>query len=73
MAISKTISNVTGGANLLSPQLNLTYIIAATVGIVVLLFVWKAGTTIYDKGSKAVQARVPGGETPDLAAALGII
>jgi len=69
---SKRITDVTRGANLLNPQLNLTYIMAATVGIVVLLFVWKAGTTIFDQGGKLVQRRIPGGETPDFAAALGI-
>jgi hypothetical protein len=35
MAIKKTISNLGGGADLLRPQMNLTYIAAATVGIVV--------------------------------------
>lgn len=73
MAITRTISNVTRGADLLKPQLNIAYIAAATVSIVVLLFVWKMGTLIFAKGGTFVQGRIPGAATPDYNAALGIV
>jgi hypothetical protein len=75
MAIKKTISNLGGGADLLRPQMNLTYIAAATVGIVVLLFVWKMGGLIFAKGTGFVESRIPGGKavTIDYKEALGIV
>lgn len=72
MAISKTISTVTRGADLLKPQLNLSYLAAATVSIVVLMFIWKAGNYVFDRGSKLVQGNIPGVKTPDYVTALGI-
>jgi hypothetical protein len=72
MAITKTISNVTRGADLLKPQLNITYLAAATVSVVVLMFVWKMGNYVFDKGGRMVQGNVPGMNTPAFAQALGI-
>jgi hypothetical protein len=73
MTIGKTLSNVTRGAELNKPELSLNYILAATVGIVVLMFAWKAGNAIFAKGNTLVQGSIPGGSTPDFKTALGIV
>jgi hypothetical protein len=73
MAITRTLSDVTKGADLLKPQLNIAYIAAATVSIVVLLFVWKMGTLIFAKSETFVEGRIPGAAIPDYKTALGII
>lgn len=73
MAISKTLTDITKGAELNKPELSMQYIVAATFGVVVLIFAWRIGGLIFAKGSTLVQSRVPGAATPDFKAALGII
>ena len=72
MTIQKTIRQVSGGANLMKPEFSIAYLAAATVSVVVILMVWKAGNFVFAKGSRLVQGSVPGVSTPDFAAALGI-
>jgi len=72
MAITKALTDATRGANLLRPELNLSYIAAGTVSVIVLMLVWKAGGLIFDKGSRVVQGHIPSVQTTDYAVALGI-
>jgi len=73
MAISKMVTDATRGANLLRPELNLGYLAAATVSVIVLMFVWRAGGLIFDKGSRVVQGHIPAVQTTDYAKTLGIV
>jgi hypothetical protein len=73
MTISKQLKDVTGGVNLVKPEMSLSYIAAGTVSIIALLLIYKLGTLIFAKGSTFVQGRVPGIETMDYKAALGIV
>ena len=72
MAITKAITDASRGANLLRPELSLGYLAAATVSVIVLMFVWRAGGIIFDKGSRVVQGHIPAVQTTDYAKALGI-
>jgi hypothetical protein len=73
MTISKQLKNVTGGAELTKPELTANYLIAATIGIVVLMAAWHMGDLIFSRGSTFVQGRVAGVPTTDFKAALGIV
>jgi hypothetical protein len=73
MVVNRTLSNVTRGVDLLKPQMNLTYIAAGTVSIIVLMLIWKLGGVIFAKGSTFAQGRIPGASTPDYKAALGVV
>lgn len=73
MAIKRSLSDVTKGADLLKPELNITYIMAATVGVVVLMVVWKLGSTIFARGGSFVESRVSGVPTTNFKTALGIV
>jgi len=72
MAITKAITDMSKGANLLRPELSLGYLAAATVSVIVLMFVWRAGGLIFEKGGRVVQGHIPSVQTTDYAAALGI-
>lgn len=74
MAITKALSNISKGTEFTKPELSLQYIVGATFGVIVLLFVWKAGNAIFAKGSSVVQSSIPGAtSTLDYRAALGIV
>jgi hypothetical protein len=73
MTIKKNLTDVTRGAELTKPELTLQYIVGATFGIVVLLFVWRAGNLIFSRGSTLVQGRLTGVPTTDYKTALGIV
>jgi hypothetical protein len=73
MTISKTLKNVTGGAELTRPEPTINYLIAATIGIVVLMGAWRMGDLIFARGSTFVQGRVTGVPATDFKAALGIV
>lgn len=73
MTISKTLSNVSRGADITKPELSINYVLAATLGVIVLLAAWHMGTAIFNKGSTVVQGKIPGVATTDFKAALGII
>jgi len=72
MAITKAITDMSKGANLLRPELSLGYIAAGTVSVIVLMLVWKMGGVIFDKGGRVVQGHIPAVQTTDYAKALGI-
>jgi len=73
MTITKTLSSVTRGADITKPELSLQYVVAATVGVAVLMLAWRMGGLIFNKGSTLVQGHIPGTATPDYRAALGIV
>jgi hypothetical protein len=73
MTIGKTLKVVSGGAELTKPELTINYLIAATVGIVVLMAAWRMGDLIFARGSTLVQGRLTGVPTTDFKAALGIV
>lgn len=73
MTIKKTLSGVTRGAELTKPELTINYLIAATIGVVVLMAAWQMGNSIFSRGSTFVQGRLSGVPAADYKAALGII
>jgi hypothetical protein len=73
MAITKTLKNISGGAELTKPEATINYLIAATIGVVVLMAAWRMGDLIFSRGSTFVQGRVAGVPTTDFKAALGIV
>jgi hypothetical protein len=73
MAITKSLKNVTGGVDLLRPQMNISYIAAGTVSIIVLMLIWKLGGALFAKGDSLVQGRLTGVPAADYKTALGIV
>lgn len=73
MTVKRSLSSLTAGADITKPQLSLQYVIAATVGVAVLMLAMKLGGAIFNKGSTLVQGHLPGSPTPDYRAALGIV
>ena len=73
MVIKKTISSVTRGADLLKPKPNVEYVVAAIVGVTVLLLVYKGAQMAFDKFSMMGQSYNPYAPKPDYKSALGII
>jgi hypothetical protein len=73
MVIKRTISGITKGADLLKPKPNLEYVVAAVVGVGVLMLVYKGGQILFDRFSAMGQSYNPYAPKPDYAAALGII
>lgn len=73
MVIKRSISNITKGADLLKPKPNLEYVIAAIVGVGVLMVVYKGGQMLFDRFTTFGQAYNPYAPKPDWSAALGII
>jgi hypothetical protein len=72
MAITKSLSDLRKGADITKPELSVQYVVAATFGIVVLIFAWRMAGMIFAKGGEFAQGRIPGVETVDFKAALGI-
>ena len=73
MAINKTLSNVTRGADLLKPKPNLEYVLAAIVGVSVLLLVYNGAQMVFEKFQMMGQSYNPYAPKPDYKAALGIV
>jgi hypothetical protein len=73
MTINKVLKDVTRGAELTKPELSINYLIAATIGVVVLIAAWQMGNAIFSKGSTLVQGRLTGVPVTDYKAALGIV
>ena len=73
MVVTKTLSNITRGADLLKPQPNLQYVMAAIVGVGVLMLVYHGGQILFDKFTMMGQSYNPYAPKPDYKAALGIV
>jgi len=73
MVVSKTLSNITRGADLLKPKPDLQYVIAAIVGVGVLMMVYKGGTMLFEQFQLMGQSYNPYAPKPDYKAALGIV
>jgi hypothetical protein len=73
MVVKKTLSNITRGADLLKPKPDLQYVVAAVVGVVVLMIVYKGAQMGFDKFAMMGQSYNPYAPKPDYKAALGII
>jgi hypothetical protein len=73
MVVKKSLSNITRGADLLKPKPDLQYIMAAIVGVGVLMLVYKGGIILFDKFSMMGQSYNPYAPKPDYKAALGIV
>ena len=73
MVVKKTLSNITRGADLLKPKPDLQYIVAAIIGVSVLMLAYKGGIILFDKFSMIGQSYNPYAPKPDYKAALGIV
>ena len=75
MTISKSLADIKGGADITKPELTANYLIAATIGVVVLMAAWQMGSLIFKRGSTLVQSQIPGAGAgaQDFKAALGIV
>jgi len=73
MVVKRTLSNITRGADLLKPKPDLQYVIAAVVGVGVLMLVYKGGQILFDRFSLMGQSYNPYAPKPDYKAALGIL
>jgi len=73
MTVKKTLGGITRGADLLKPKPDLNYVIAAIVGVGVLMLVYKGGEILFDKFSMMGQSHNPYAPKPDYKAALGIV
>jgi hypothetical protein len=73
MVVKKTLSNITRGADLLKPKPDLQYVVAAIVGVVVLMIVYKGAQMGFDRFAMMGQSYNPYAPKPDYKAALGII
>ena len=73
MVVKKTISSITRGADLLKPKPDLQYVMAAIVGVGVLMLVYKGGQILFDKFTLMGQSYNPYAPKPDYNAALGIV
>ena len=73
MVVKRTLNNITKGADLLKPKPSLEYVMAAIVGVGVLMLVYKGAEMAVAKFSSMGQSYNPYAPKPDYAAALGII
>lgn len=73
MVVTKTLKSVTRGADLLKPKPTIEYVIAAIVGVGVLMLVYKGGQMAFDKFQMMGQSHNPYAPKPDYKDALGII
>ena len=73
MVVTKTLSNITRGADLLKPKPSLDYVVAAIVGVGVLLLVYNGAQIIFDKFTMIGQSYNPYAPKPDYRASLGIV
>ena len=69
MVVTKTLSNITRGADLLKPKPDLQYVVAAIVGVVVLMLVYKGAQIGFDKFAMMGQSYNPYAPKPDYKAA----
>jgi hypothetical protein len=58
---------------LTKPEPTINYLIAATIGVVILMAAWRMGDLVFSRGSTLVQGRLPGAVPSDFKAALGIV
>ncbi|HID20251.1 MAG TPA: hypothetical protein EYP28_04870 [Methanophagales archaeon] len=72
MGVKGAIKGMTKGADLLHPKLSLSYVLAATIAIMVLLFVIDGGKWLKGKVSRIGQGVIPQADSPDWEAKLGI-
>ena len=73
MVVKKTISNITRGADLLKPKPDIQYLIAAVIGVTVIMLAYKGGQMVFDRVSMLGQSYNPYAPKPDYKNALGII
>lgn len=73
MVVKQTLSNVTRGADLLKPKPDLQYIIAAVIGVTVMMMAYKGGQMVFDRMSMVGQSYNPYAPKPDYKNALGIV
>ena len=73
MVVKKTISSITRGADLLKPKPDIQYIIAAVIGVTVMMLAYKGGQMVFDRFSMLGQSYNPYAPKPDYKNALGII
>jgi hypothetical protein len=73
MVVKKTLSNITRGADLLKPKPDLQYVVAAIVGVVVLMIVYKGAQMGFDRFAMMGQSYNPYAPKPDYKDALGIV
>jgi hypothetical protein len=73
MVVKKTLSNITRGADLLKPKPDLQYVVAAIVGVVVLMIVYRGAQMGFDKFAMMGQSYNPYAPKPDYKDALGIV
>jgi hypothetical protein len=73
MVVKRTISSITRGADLLKPKPDLQYVVAAIVGVGVLMLVYKGGQIVFDKFTMMGQSYNPYAAKPDYKDALGIV
>lgn len=73
MALKKSLSKITSGADMMRPRLQLGWLIAATFGVVAVLIVIGAGKGVFAFGKRKVEGLIPGSaNTADLEAKLGL-
>ena len=73
MVVSKTLSNITRGADLLKPKPDIQYVAAAIIGVTVLLIVYKGAQMVFERFQMFGQSYNPYAPKPDYKAALGIV
>lgn len=73
MVVKKTISSITRGADLLKPKPDIQYLVAAVIGVTVIMLAYKGGQMLFDRVSMLGQSYNPYAPKPDYKNALGII
>jgi hypothetical protein len=73
MVVKQTLSNITRGADLLKPKPDVQYIIAAVIGVTVMMMAYKCGQIVFDRMSMVGQSYNPYAPKPDYKNALGIV
>jgi len=73
MVVKRTLSNITRGADLLKPKPDLQYVMAAVVGVGVLMLVYKGAQMAFDRFTMIGQSYNPYAPKPDYKNALGIV
>jgi hypothetical protein len=73
MVVKKTLGNITRGADLLKPKPDLQYLLAAVVGVTVIMMAYKGAGMLFDRMSMVGQSYNPYAPKPDYKAALGIV
>ena len=73
MVVKRALSNITRGADLLKPKPDIQYVVAAIVGVGVLMIVYKGGQMLFDRFQLFGQSYNPYAPKPDYKSALGIV